>query len=71
MNVSYGTPWTSRIRSPSEIPNTRMNRKLDTTGAPIVWVHSFRTRLTSRPPRATSDRDGRGRRALTPPPPSP
>src|SRR4051794_17658745 len=44
------------MRPPSESPKTRMNRKLETTGAATVWDHSFRTRSTSREVSATKPR---------------
>src|SRR3954462_11429070 len=56
MNWSYGTPPTWRMRPPSDSPKTRMNRKLETTGAATVCDHSFRTRSTSREVSATKPR---------------
>src|SRR3954465_8124508 len=44
------------MRPPSESPKTRMNRKLETTGAATVCDHSLKTRSTSRPVRATRPR---------------
>jgi hypothetical protein len=48
MYWSYGKPSISRMRSPSERPNTRMNSALDRIGAATVWVHSLSTRAVSR-----------------------
>src|SRR3954462_2427342 len=56
MNWSYGTPPTWRMRPPSDSPKTRMNRKLETTGAATVCDHSFITRSTSRAARAARPR---------------
>src|SRR4051794_19198826 len=65
MNTSYSTPPTWRMRPPSESPKTRMNRKLETTGAATVCDQSLKTRSTSRPVRATRPR-WRARTRVTP-----
>src|SRR3954454_3797088 len=63
------------MRPPSESPKTRMNRKLETTGAATVCDHSLKPRSTSRPVRATRPRwRARARvtsRRLGPPPHEP
>jgi hypothetical protein len=56
MYWSYGKPSISRMRSPSERPNTTMNSALDRIGAAIVCVHSFSTRAVSRADSARSPR---------------
>src|SRR5258708_6541440 len=53
------------MRPPSESPKTRMNRKLETTGAATVCDQSLKTRSTSRPVRATRPR-WRARTRVTP-----
>ena len=54
MKTWYSTPSICLMRPPSESPNTRMKRNDEATGARIVWVHSLRTRSTSRPASAVS-----------------
>src|SRR3954469_10971263 len=56
MKTSYSTPPTWRMRPPSDSPKTRMNRKLETTGAATVCDQSLKTRSHSRPVRATRPR---------------
>ena len=48
MKTSYGKPWTSLMRLPSESPKTTMKSSELTTGASVVWVQSLRTRWHSR-----------------------